>query len=554
MLAASLTLMFLAAPAAPADVVFLGGRLMVPNDEGRVGPPPTALAVRDGRIVAIGLDAEIGKLAGSKTRKVPLDGGVVLPGLIDAHMHVEKLGRSLEQLDLLGTASLDEALERVSRASASLPQGAWLEGRGWDQNDWPDKRFPEAADLDKAAGGRPVFLERVDGHAAWVSSAALKLAGLERQSPDPAGGRLLRDAEGRPTGVLVDSATLLVSSKIPPPDDETRKRRLKRGLKACAEVGLTAVHDAGVDLRTIALYKQLLAANELDLRVYAMIYGPQEFLAGGAQLKPEIGLGGGRLTVRAVKLLLDGALGSRGALLLEPYADEPAARGLATLAAADFEQVLSQALQRGFQVNTHAIGDAANRLALDAYAAAFGPQGGADRRFRIEHAQVLSPQDVPRFKALGVIASMQPTHCTSDMPWAPVRLGPERIKGAYLWRTLLAQGVPVAGGSDAPVESIDPRLGLYAALTRQDRFGQPPGAWQPQERLSWDEALALFTTGAAYAAFEEGEAGQLTVGRRADLTVLAHDPRMARPLALLGNTVVLTVVGGQTVFAQPKAR
>jgi predicted amidohydrolase YtcJ len=460
------------APQAPADIVFLNGSVVTLDP---LAPRASALAVRDGRIVAVGDEAAVRPLVGPKTRSVELGARAVFPGFTDAHVHVEGLGQALEQLDLVGTASLDEALRKVAAAARALPPGEWLLGRGWDQNDWPDKRFPTAADLDRVAPDRPVLLERIDGHAAWANGRALALAGVTAATADPPGGRLLRDARGAPSGVLVDAAQGLIESRVPAPTREARKRRLERGLQACAQAGLTEVHDAGVDLDTIALYKELLAEGRLGVRVYAMLRGPEDFLAMPATLEPEIGLGDGRLTVRAIKVVADGALGSRGALLLQPYSDEPGTKGLATVDPARLRELLKQALARGFQVNTHAIGDGANRLVLDAYAEAFGAGGGAARRWRIEHAQVIAPEDVPRFKALGVIPSVQPTHCTSDMYWAEARLGPERAQGAYLWKTFLRQGVPVAGGSDAPVEKIDLLPGLYAAVTRRDAQGWPAG-------------------------------------------------------------------------------
>lgn len=542
----SWSLNVLLALAAPADLILTGGHVLALED-GRPAPAavrPTALAVRDGRVLALGSDAAVSALAGPRTGRIALHGATVLPGLTDAHLHVESLGASLEQLDLGGVASLAEARRRVRQAAATLPAGAWLVGRGWDQNDWPEQRWPTAADLE--AGDHPVFLERIDGHAAWVDARALALAGIDDATPDPPGGRILRDADGHATGVLVDAAVDLAQSRLPAPDEATRLRRLQRGLEACARLGLTEVHDAGVDLRGVALYKRLLAEGRLAVRVYVMI-SAADFLAAGSGLTPEVGLGDGLLTVRAVKAYADGALGSRGALLLEPYADEPGTRGLQVLEREAFARLLRLALERGFQVATHAIGDAANRLVLDAYAEAFGSAGGGARRFRIEHAQVVAPEDLPRFKALGVIPSMQPTHCTSDKPWAGARLGPRRLPWAYRWRSFLDQGLPLPGGSDAPVESADPRLGLYAAVTRQDRDGQPPGGWQPQERVSVLEALAMLTRHAAYAAFEEQERGSLAPGRRADLTVLDRDPLAVSPAELLRAHVLFTLVGGRVV-------
>ena len=529
-----------------ADLVLTGGTV-VTLDPAR--PRATALAVRGGRIVRVGDDADVRALAGPRTQTIDLAGRTVLPGLADAHVHTEGVGAALETLSLVGAASLDEAVERVRRAAAALPPGEWLLGRGWDQNDWPDKRFPTAAALDAVSAGHPVYLTRVDGHAGWANSKAMELAGITASTVDPTGGRILRGEGGAPSGVFVDRAQGLVTSKVPAAPREVRKRRLLRGLRAAAEAGLTSVHDAGVGLDTVALYKELLAEDALPVRVYVMI-AMDEFLARGGGLRPEIGLGDGRLTVRAIKVVSDGALGSRGALLLAPYADEPGTRGLRTVDPARFREVLRVAVMRGFQVNTHAIGDGANRLVLDAYeqALAGAPGGGAQRRFRIEHAQVIAPEDVPRFKAIGVIPSVQPTHCTSDMYWATDRLGPERAKGAYLWQTFLRQGVVLAGGSDAPVESIAVLPGLYAAVTRQDAKGWPEGGWHPEERVSIEDAIRMFSAGAAWAAFEEKERGTIAPGMRADLTIVTRDVTAVPAADILKTEVALTIVGGRVVY------
>lgn len=541
-----------AAPAdPPADLVLTGGTVIT-LDPAR--PRATAIAVRGGRIVRVGSDADASAVAGAATRRLALAGRTVVPGLADAHVHVEGLGDSLEHLSLVGAASLDEALERVRRAAAALPAGEWLLGRGWDQNDWPDRRFPTAAALEAVSGGHPVYLTRVDGHAGWANTKAIAQAGVTATTADPAGGRIIRDARGAAEGVFVDAAQQLIRAKIPAPSPAVRKRHLERGLAACAEAGLTSVHDAGITLDTIPLYKELLAASKMPVRVYVMLRGPDagpgELLTRGGALRPEIGLGDGRLTIRAIKIVADGALGSRGAFLLAPYSDEPGTRGLLRVDGARLRELLREAVARGFQVNTHAIGDGANRIVLDAYEQAFAglPGGGADRRFRIEHAQVVAPEDVPRFKALGVIPSVQPTHCTSDMYWATDRLGPERAKGAYLWKTFLKQGVVPAGGSDAPVESIAVLPGLYAAVTRQDAKGWPEGGWHPEERVTIEEALRMFSEGAAYAAFEEKDRGRIAEGMRADLTVLGKDPTAIAPREILTTPVALTIVGGRVEF------
>lgn len=549
---AVLSTLILACPAAaaerPADLVLSGGTVITLDD---ARPRATAVAVRDGRIVAVGGEADVRALRGPETRSVDLGGGSVVPGLADAHVHVENIGTAAETLSLVGATSLQDALDRVAAQARRMPPGEWLLGRGWDQNDWPEKRFPTAAELDRAASDRPVYLVRVDGHAGWANTRAISVAGLSAATADPSGGRIIRDASGAPAGVFVDTAKTLVESKIPPATREVRKRRLAKGLAAAAAVGLTSVHDAGVTVDTVELYKELLKEDALPVRVYVMLRGPGEFLEKGAALRPEVGLGDGRLTVRAIKVVADGALGSRGAWLLEPYADEPGTRGLNTVDPAAYEKLLGEAVRRGFQVATHAIGDAANRFVLDAYEKAFAGKDGSAYRFRIEHAQILSLADVPRFKKLGVLPSMQPTHCTSDMYWAGDRVGPERVKGAYLWKTFLDQGVPVPAGSDAPVESIAVMPGLMAAVTRQDAKGWPPGGWQPQERVTLEQALRMFTRDAAYAAFDEKDRGLIAVGRRADFTVLGRDLTTVAPLDIDDVPVRMTIVGGRVVHAQP---
>ncbi len=534
----------------PADLILAGGTVITLDD---ARPRARAVAVRAGRIVAVGDETTVKPFVGPATRRIDLAGSTVYPGLTDAHVHVLGVGQARENLDLVGSSSVDEALRRVAEKAKALAAGEWIVGRGWDQNDWPEKRFPTAAELDKATGGRPAYLVRVDGHAAWVNSKALAVAGVSASSKDPAGGRILRGPDGQPAGVLVDAAQGLVGGKIPEAPREVRKRRLALGLKTCAEGGLTAVHDAGVDLADVLLYKELLAERALPIRVYVMLRGPKEFLERGASLQPEIGLGDGRLTIRSIKAVADGALGSRGALLLAPYADEGGTRGLQTVDGADLSRLLSRALAQGFQVGTHAIGDGANRLVLDAYAGVLGGAAlGVNPRFRIEHAQILAPEDVPRFKALGVIPSIQPTHCTSDMYWAEDRVGPERAKGAYLWKTFLNEGLPVAAGSDGPVESVAVVPGIHAAVTRQDAKGWPEGGWHPQERVSAEEAIRMFARNAAFAAFEENDRGSITPGKRADFTVLSKDVTAIPPRDILATKVVLTIVGGDVVYEEPR--
>ena len=519
-------------------------------------PRVQAMAFDDsGAIVALGDADEL-------LRRYPdagrIDAGeaTVIPGLIDAHGHVAGLGITQMQADLVGAASKDEVLQRLRAFAADLPADAWLLGGGWDQNDWPEHAFPSAADLDAAFPDRPVWLSRVDGHAGWANSAAMAVIGRDLSGNGsqgdwhPDGGRIVRDAEGLATGIFVDGAMSLLDSKIPPMDAAAHEHALALGMRMAVEHGLTGVHDAGVSLQQMRAYQALADRGEMPLRIHAMADGDSEALAwlceNGAYAHP-----GGRLQMRAVKLYIDGALGSRGAALIEDYSDDAGNHGLLMMSPEEMVDVAARAKGCGVQVATHAIGDRGNRVVLDAYRQVLGDDAGTDHRWRIEHAQILTGADIPRFAALGVIASMQPTHATSDMPWAEDRLGPQRIQWAYAWRKLRDTGARLALGSDFPVESVDPRLGLYAAATRTDAEGAPAGGWHPQEKLTAWEALRGFTTDAAYAGFAEDRIGSLAVGKRADFVLLAQDPLEIAPSQLDELDVLATYVDGEAVYRRP---
>lgn len=455
-------------------------------------------------------------------RRVDLGDAVLVPGLIDAHGHVLGLGLSLSRADLVDTRSVAEVIERLQTAAQDLPADAWLLGRGWDQNDWTPAAFPTAADLDAAFPDRPVLLERVDGHAMWANSAALRRAPQALDGDwQPAGGEIQRDDDGQPTGILIDTAAALLESQVPPLTDAMRHAAYARAFAHLLAEGVTGVHDAGVSQADLTVLKALADAGELPVRITAMADGDAaalEDLCRSGVLKHA----SGRLQMRTVKLYADGAVGSRGAALLADYADAPGKRGLQVTSTQALRSAMRKALRCGVQVATHAIGDRANREVLDLYTELL--QDRRDHRWRIEHAQVLAGADLGRLAELGVIASMQPTHATSDMPWAESRVGPLRIVGAYAWRALRDVGTPLALGSDFPVEAAAPRLGLYAAVTRQDLGGRPAGGWYPQQRLSVYEALRGFTTDAAYAGFAEAQVGMLRAGMRADFSVLDADP------------------------------
>lgn len=502
----------------------------------------------DGRILAVGERATLAARYPRATR-LDLGGATVIPGLIDAHGHVANLGFLQLRVDLVGTRSRADVVERLRAFARDLPPGAWLLGRGWDQNDWPEKEFPTAADLDAAFPDRPVWLRRVDGHAAWANTAALRavkrdLAGTGQ----PAGGQVLRDAAGRPTGVFIDAAMGLVESAVPPTDHATAERALVLGMQAAVRHGLTGVHDAGVSREALARYRRLADAGRMPLRVHAMADGDNAAFADlcrdGLYRHPS-----GRLQMRAIKLYADGALGSRGAALVEPYSDAPDSRGLLLVEPPALRSLVDRAQGCGVQLAIHAIGDRGNREVLDAYQRALAKApAGADLRWRIEHAQVLAPADLPRLAQLGVVASMQPTHATSDMPWAEARVGADRIVGAYAWRQLRDSGARLALGSDFPVESVDPRLGLYAATTRTDDAGRPLGGWHPEEKLTAYEALRGFTVDAAWAGFMEREVGSLERGKRADFVVLREDPLAIEPARLRDVGIEATYVDGRAVW------
>lgn len=511
-------------------------------------PEAQALAVRGDRILMVGTDAQV-LGAYPEARRVDAEGRTVVPGLVDAHAHLMGLGAGMLQVDLVGTTSKQEVLDRLKAFAARLPGDAWLTGRGWDQNDWPENAFPTRHDLDAAFPERPVWLRRIDGHAAWGNTAALQTVGMETLAAmdDPEGGKILRAVDGTPTGVFIDGAMGLVEQHVPPPTAAQRERALREALAETARYGLTGVHDAGVSLEDVELYRNAIDEGWFGLRLYGMIGGRGPTFDHFCREGPILGYGD-RLTVRSVKFYIDGALGSRGAALLDSYADDPGNRGLLFKPLDAFAADVQRAMACGFQINTHAIGDRGNRIVLDAYEQALQATGRTTGRHRVEHAQVVALDDIPRFASLGVIASMQPTHATSDMYWAEDRVGPERIAGAYAWRSFLDAGARLAFGSDFPVERVDPLLGFYAAVTRQDAEGWPEGGWQPEQRLSREETLRAFTLDAAYAAFQEDELGSLEPGKYADFVVLSRNIMTVPASEILQTEVLATYVGGEPVY------
>ena len=508
-----------------------------------------ALLVDQGKVVATGNRAELASRAGD-AKVIDGLGHTLLPGLIDAHGHVLELGYARNSVDLTGTKSLDEALAKVKAYAAAHPEAKWILGGGWNQEIWKLGRFPTAKELDTAVADRPVWLSRVDGHAGWANSAAIRLAGVSKASKDPSGGRIERDADGNPAGVFVDGAAALVNAKVPPPTPQQKAAALDTALAEMASVGLTGVGDAGIDLANYQLYRRYADEHKLTARIYAMILGTGDDFDVISKDGPLIGYGNDFLSVRAVKLYADGALGSRGAAMLAPYSDDPHNRGLLFLKPEELSADIGKALGKGYQVGVHAIGDHANREVLDSYATAYKahPDGIALRN-RVEHAQIVSLQDIPRFVPLQLIASMQPTHATSDMNMAEDRIGHERIKGAYAWQRFLKQGTIVAGGSDFPVESPNPFYGLYSAITREDHAGQPPGGWYPDQDMTPAEALRAFTLDAAYAEHAEKTLGTLEPGKWADFILIDHDIFKDPPSKIWSTKVLQTWVGGKQVYA-----
>jgi predicted amidohydrolase YtcJ len=503
-------------------------------------PNATTLAIKDGKVLAVG-----NSFAGKSARTIDAHGAMVMPGFIDSHGHVESLGESLEVIDLRGVKSEAEAAALVEKAARSAKPGEWIQGAFWDQNLWPGKQFPTKQSLDKAAPQNPVTLTRVDGHATWVNQRALDLADVNGKTADPAGGKIIRTETGDATGVLVDMAKALVSRKVPRATPEQVRRHLARATSELARLGITSVHDAGVSSEVLAGYRSLIAAGEMPVRVNAMIGGVGPLWELYKKRGPEVGE---FLTVRSIKLYADGALGSRGAALLAPYSDDPGNSGLLINKEELIRQVALEAVKTGFQVCTHAIGDLGNRAVLNAYATALG--GPNDKRFRIEHAQVVAPEDFDLFRKYSVIASVQATHATSDMGWAETRLGPERIKGAYAWQTFLKHGIVVVNGSDFPVEQPNPIPGFYSAVTREDQQGAPKDGWYPAQKMTRQEALQSWTQTGAYAEFAEKTKGSLTPGKLADFIMLSADIMSVPEPEILKAHVTMTVVGGRIVYSE----
>lgn len=527
--------------------MFTGGNVYTGNER---QPTAEAIAVKGERIVFVGSAPDAQTYKDSRTRMVDLHGATVVPGLTDAHCHIFGIGERELTLNLEGTRTLEDFLAKVKERVAQSARGKWIIGRGWIETFWKPAEFPTASDLDKIAPDNPVFLTRADGHAAVANSTALRIAGITAQTADPFGGRILKDkASGAPTGMMVDNAKSLIDRHIPEATLAEREEALLVGIKRSLALGWCEIQNAGSEIAEADLIGRASAEGKIKLRIYNAVYGPGP--AADRLLKdgPTVG---DRFTQRTIKVVADGALGSRGAALLAPYADA-ATSGFLTVKDEELRPMLAEALRRGIQVETHAIGDRANRFVLDQYEIADKAVPATQRkvwepRWRIEHAQILSAADIPRFAKLGVIPSMQPSHAISDLFFAPSRLGMERLAGAYAWQSLIKSGAIIPGGSDAPVERGEPMIEFYAAVARKSQEGVSREGWHPEQAVARREALKMFTIWPAFAAFEEKNKGSLEVGKLADLTVLSADIMKIPAPEILRTRCVMTVIGGEIVF------
>jgi predicted amidohydrolase YtcJ len=541
-------------PALTADLVLLGGKVFLADS---AHTTVSALAVRGGRVLKVGEHADIAPLIGPETEVIDLDGRLVTPGFNDAHIHFGPGGASLLAVDLHGATSLAEVERRVAKAAAKTPAGEWITGRGWDHTRLPASElgpggWPTKAALDRAAPNHPVVLSRVDGHTSWANSAALALAGITRDTKDPAGGEVVRDPRtGEATGIFKESAQGLVARHVSEPSPEQVRRGIEAALALAARTGVTSVQTSAspADVR---IYRALRDADSLTVRVYAWHPLEMSTIRAFRGLGVTAGSGDAWLRVGMLKGFADGTLGSRTSYMLEPFADDHSTHGLPQYTDAQLDSLVTAADAAGLQVIVHAIGDAANRQVLDAFERAAKRNGnGFERRHRIEHAQILDRADIPRFRELGVIASMQPTHATSDMRWVETRIGYDRaVAGAYVWKSLLEAGATVVFGTDFPVEPIRPVEGVYSAITRQSREepGTPPGGWLPEQRLSREQAIRLYTAAPAFAEWQEKEKGTLEAGKLADLVVWDRDLLSVPEAEILSAEPLLTVVGGRIVY------
>lgn len=533
----------------PAEVVIRNGTLYTGNDQ---QPQAEALAVNGGRIFFVGSNAEVNRFVGSATHVIDLQGNTAVPGFTDSHYHLSGVGNRETTLNLEGTTSLDDFLEKVAVAVAQKEPGEWVTGRGWIEAQWPEPAFPTRRDLDQVAPNNPVYLARADGHAGVANSQAIRIAGVDRNTPEPFGGEIMRDRGGESNGMFLDAAQDLIGRHIPQPTEAELVRNLEVGMAKALEEGWTTVHVPGGSFAEIERIQKLYQNGNAKLRIYYAVRGPGEDARNLLDRGPMIGLYENRFTVRTLKVTFDGALGSRGAWLLGPYADYDSS-GFPRHEPDEVYAWVEESLRQGIQVMIHAIGDRANREVINIYERALeavpaGQRPVAEPRFRIEHAQIFHPNDIPRLAQLQIIPSMQPSHAITDLHFAPSRLGMERLAGAYAWRSFIDSGTIIAGGSDAPVERGDPRIEFYAAVARKDLKGFQGEGWHPEQRVSRKEALRMFTIWAAQAAFEEDIKGTLEKGKLADLTVFSKDIMTVPETEIMSAETVMTIVNGEVVY------
>jgi predicted amidohydrolase YtcJ len=540
----------LAAGSSPPPLVLYNTTIYTAND---AQPRAEAVVAENGLVTFVGTTSEALKRAPPNAKRIDLEGKTVFPGLTDAHAHLAGIGFRELEFNLQDTPSLAELKRRLRERSTQTKAGDWLAGRGWLESRWTPATFPTRQDLDSVVADRAVVLTRADGHALVANSLALKRAGIDRNTPDPAGGAILKGSDGDPTGMLIDEAMELVRKHLPPRSEADELKALEVGAARSVRLGWTQLHNAGNTWSEVDLMCRLYAQGRIKLRIYDAIGGPGDDADRLIKEGASINRCGDRLTVRTIKLYIDGALGSRGAALLEPYSDSPGSTGLLVNTPEALYPVLTAALKRGIQVETHAIGDRGNRIMLDLYEKAFlavpeAERGVAKPRWRIEHAQILNTADIPRFARDGIIASMQPSHAIGDLYFAPKRLGAERLAGAYAWHTLLDSGAVVAAGSDAPVEKGDPRIEFYAAIARRSLDGFADKDWHLEQRVSREQALKMLTTAPAYAAFQERERGSIEVGKQADFSVFSLNLMTIPEEQILKSNVAVAVIGGEVVY------
>jgi predicted amidohydrolase YtcJ len=534
----------------PADLVFINGNIYTANEK---QPRAEAVAVKGDRIVFVGSNAAAKNYEGPTTRVVDLHGATTLPGMADAHQHLEGVGFREMTLNLEGITNLQDFLAKVKARVDQAKPGEWVTGRGWIETFWTPPVFPTRWDLDKVAPNNPVILGRSDGHGTVVNSAALKIAGITKDTPSPFGGEISKDKSGEPNGMLLDAAQGLVRRHVPPTSRADDERAVVLGVQRDLSLGWTQVQNPGGSYEDIDIYRKLFAEGKIKLRIYKVLSAPGKEAQRLLNEGPIIGAYGNRLTVRSLKFYADGSLGSRSAALLAPYSDAPETSGFLTTKEENLLPMLEEALRKGIQCETHAIGDRGNRFILDEYEKALkavppNQRKIANPRWRVEHSQIVNPTDIPRFAKLGIIPSMQPSHAIGDLHFAPARLGMERLKGAYAWNSFIKSGVIVPGGSDAPVERGEPMIEFYAAVARKDIRGFSGEGWHPEEAVSRDQALKMFTIWPAYAAFEENLRGSIEVGKLADFTVLSADIMKIPEMEILKTHCVMTVIGGEIVY------